>query len=515
MTRILIVDDNLHNVLVLADGLSHAGYEVVEAHLGEEALQSVEHELPDCILLDIAMPGMDGYQVCRRLKANPRTNPIPVIVVSAMNESDQVIKGLDAGAEDYVTKPYEMRVVKARVRAVLRTKEAQDESRRTNALLESANQQLDETNLQLRRFYQRAHEFVDHVAHELRTPLTVIKGFAEIIGDGEAGPVNVQQRNYTQLISSQVDKLAFMVNDMLDVSRLEAGVLCVRRRCFKLHDVVGQAMKALRHVAQAGQTKLTANVDAYLPVVYADPEKISRVIVNLTTNAVKFAGEGGSVAIKARPGDNASEIVVEVSDDGPGIPTDKLEAIFERFQQVQADVRANAKGFGLGLSIAKELVGLNFGRMDVRSNVGNGSTFSFTVPSADPQHLIHRYLHWLDTLDDDRRFLSVVAISVEDDCPDDVWEQAEQWLWGTLHSVDLLLTNKPKQWLLVTATCDPDSANTIRHLMASWNEMNRGTLNPLPKLCCTSQGWWSFPSERSEFLERFSAVFEDREEIRV
>ena len=286
MPKLLVVDDNSNNRLVLSDGLADADYKVIEASSGVEALIHSRREKIDCILLDIAMPGMDGLEVCHRLKADPQTESIPVIVVSAMDATDDIIAGLDAGADDYISKPFNLQIVKARIRSVLHTKATGNSPTRVKRVLERASQQLHERNRQFVSSYQRAFEFVDQVAHDLRTPLSVIKSFSEILDEELVGPVNQKQQKYLQLITSQADELALMVSDMLDISCLQAGTLRICREYCRPQEIVDRAFKTLQPIARTRAVNLTKRVPNNLPKVLVDREKICRVIINLAINGI-------------------------------------------------------------------------------------------------------------------------------------------------------------------------------------------------------------------------------------
>src|SRR5262249_17066536 len=197
---------------------------------------------------------------------------------------------------------------------------------------------------------------------------------------------------YLDIVVSRVDDLATMVEDMLDTSRLEAGVLGLCRKDSNVQDIIEHARPILQRKAASIKVALNIEIDEGLPEVFCDPEKIERILINLVVNALKVSREKGRVTIWCRHDPELCELDVGVTDEGPGIAPVDLQVIFDRFKQIGRDVRASTKGFGLGLNIARELVQLNYGDIRVESTLGKGSTFSFSIPTADRSAMARRYL---------------------------------------------------------------------------------------------------------------------------
>jgi len=261
-----------------------------------------------------------------------------------------------------------------------RVSERSKEAQRHADNLAGAKQVLEEHNQRLRELYNTAHQFVDHVSHEFRTPLMVIREYAAAIGEGMAGETTNQQREYLGTIMNRVDELHVLVEDLLDISRIEADLLRTARRSCSITDIFEQVRPTLQRKADSSQVVLELSASENLPRVYCDPEKVGRIMINLGVNAIKFSRSDAPVRIWARLTEDEREIQVGITDRGPGIARENLEIIFERFRQLDDHVRMSAKGFGLGLNIVKELVQLHFGRLHVDSALGEGSTFSFTIP---------------------------------------------------------------------------------------------------------------------------------------
>lgn len=329
-----------------------------------------------------------------------------------------------------------------------------------------------------------AQQFVDNVSHEFRTPLTVIKDSVGLIHDGFAGPVAPEQRAYLQSALARVDDLALLVDEMLDVSRLEAGRLGVWRQRCRLGDVLERVAKFVqRRGTQRGLTVAT-DVSPELPLAYADPDHVQRVLINLAVNAIKFTPDGGRVTLWARP-DEQGLIRAGVTDNGPGIPRDKLALIFDRFQQAGRSVRSAPKGFGLGLSIARELVHLGYGTLDVASTPGQGSIFSFTVPIDDPPRLFARVL--------ERHSGHVTLLRVVCKVGSHVLagESVDEFLQLSGHARDFTYRTSPESWVVLTAGGPDETAERIDKLRREWDEQNRNRpQGRLPDLRLRAAGTW-------------------------
>jgi len=516
VSKILVVDDVADNIALLTYDLEERGFDVVGALSGIEALRLAETENPDAILLDVMMPGMSGVDICRRLKESQTLASTPVIMLTARGQDQDVIDGLDAGATDYITKPFSIRVLLARLETALHAKKAQDAIEQANAELQAANGTLDEKNAQLAELNDIAYEFVDNASHDFRTPLSVIKEFASIICDGLAGEVTAAQREYLGIIGNSVEDLTRLVQDMLDVSKSEAGQLRMRRSISTVHEIVERVRVGLEGRATAAKTDLTTSLDLNLPEIYCDAAQIGRVITNLTINAIKFCGEGGHVTIWSKDDDSASQVVIGVTDDGPGIDPDRLQHIFKRFEQVGANARASTKGVGLGLSIAKELVSLNFGQIAVQSEPGKGSTFSFTLPTADPIRLLQRCLAQPTSRRTPLRHVSLLTVQAKPEPSDDMIAEVDELLNDVLRNTDLVLPVAPAKWLLVLRAPEDECLAIAQRIEASRGDTNRNRpTGMLPRLVLDHRGTWRTVTEQDELLASFHEEMRIAEESRV
>jgi len=347
--NILIVDDTPANVLLLASMLTERGYRTRSALSGMLALEAARAEVPDLILLDIAMPEMDGYQVCKRFKADAMLKNIPVIFISALHETINKVRAFRAGGVDYVTKPFQFEEVYARV----------------------------QTHLRLRRLEQLRDDLTQMVVHDLRNPLTVICGFLDILEFHDGRKLSASTRTLVTVARRSAEDLLNMIGSILDVSKIGAGEMKLQREPCDLAALIRTVLASSQPLPD--NRTLTLDGTASSLIITADIGLIRRVFQNLLSNAIKFTPEGGDVRIEISP--SACEVRVAVTDSGPGIAPEFHQRIFEKFGQV--DDRRNRQGTGLGLTFCKLAVEAHGGHIGVDSEVGQGSTFWLALPLPD------------------------------------------------------------------------------------------------------------------------------------
>jgi signal transduction histidine kinase len=370
--------------------------------------------------------------------------------------------------------------------------------------LRVAKKSLEEQNRRLRELYQTAHQFVDNVSHEFRTPLTVIKEYAAAIGEGLAGPTSPKQSEYLHTILNRVDDLTIMVNDLLDISRIEADLLRTSRRPCRVADIVDRVHSILERKAATHEVPFEVMLEPDLPLVYCDPEKVGRILINLVVNAVKFSSPGSPVEVRAHLQPDRAEVIVDIRDHGPGIARENLEAIFERFKQIPGNVRRGTKGFGLGLNIVRELVGLNFGSITVNSELEQGSTFSFTVPVSDPAQLLPVYLSRVRLVRGPALLVSLLEAGVSSDFDATMLDEVQVFLEDSMRSTDLIFRTGPCRWLLVAATHEPRGRQIIQRLEQAHSDANRHRPGrPLADVSWGLEGTWSIEKESPQFLQSF------------
>ena len=546
--HILIVDDNPTNIDVLFDYLDTAGFDVSAAEDGERAIEQCLYELPDIVLLDVMMPGIDGFETCRRLKELPSTKTVPIIFMTALNNVSEKVKGFEMGAVDYITKPVQHEEVLARVNNHLMMQNLQKQLETTNSILEervkdrtyrlqviaNISKQLNEiqdldklltdlvnqlqksfayhcvqiylqdtknetltlqamsgdnegvigtqipigqetiglvakngepslsnnlsedsriatqlllpkteseivvplrkigskgqpntilgvltiqenqinlfstkdvsmiqtiadqaaiaidnarllaerqkTIIELKKLDKAKSQFMAMISHELRTPLNAVLGFSELLLLGFSGKLSKKMRTDIELIKGGGEHLLKLVNNILDITKIESGLTQISPISVNLYGVIADVLVAASVSNREKSLAITSDIPNSLPNVFVDYARLHQIMLNLLDNAIKFTSEG-TISVKARIFDDDTDfILISVADTGVGIKADKRQLIFQSFRQADmTDTRA-FEGSGLGLSICKLLIELHGGRIWVESKEHVGSTFYFTLP---------------------------------------------------------------------------------------------------------------------------------------
>ena len=319
---ILVVDDNEMNVELLSNMLERYHYRVVTSLSGLETLRLVKEERPELILLDINMPQMSGYEVCRRIKAEPESADIPVIFISALDDTENIVQGFDAGGVDYILKPFKFREVLARVETQLtlyRQKLKIDE-------LRQRERQQFETMDDLRQ------QFIGSATHDLKNPLFVVSGYTDML---EMLPIikeNEQAKNFLVSIRRGINKMNTLVRDMLDLLQLEAAGE-IEKKPIDFAEFLNESVQDMRRRAEDKKLNFVVYPPDEAATIHIDEQRMGRVMDNLVSNAIKYTPEGGSVEIIGKVGHTS--VVIEVLDTCLGIPAESLPTLFQPFLRVQ------------------------------------------------------------------------------------------------------------------------------------------------------------------------------------
>jgi signal transduction histidine kinase len=364
-THVLLIEDNPGDADLVRLRLveSKPTVDVSCVQRLSDGLASLSEKPPAVILLDLNLPDSQGAETFR--KVLQKAPDVPVVILSGQDDEALAMKALHQGVQDYLVKGS---ITRGELDRAMR--HAVERQALLRSLEISRKQQLEFKN-----------QFLSHVSHELRTPLTCIHQYTTILLDGLAGEIGVEQKDHLQTILRSVNQLGAMVRDLLEASRAEAGKIRLERRCVVMADLIRLAVTMMRATAMEKRVGLEIAVDGTLPFVHGDPDRILEVLINLIENGIKFTPPDGAVTVQAsRVPTDPDFACISVSDTGSGIQPEARTLIFERLYQDPNAVDNHRKGLGLGLFIAKELVGLHGGRIWVASEPGSGSTFSFTVP---------------------------------------------------------------------------------------------------------------------------------------
>ncbi|MBI4864472.1 MAG: response regulator, partial [Candidatus Riflebacteria bacterium] len=349
------------NTELLKQAIEDDRFEISCAGDGEETLAQIQRVVPDVLLLDIMMPKIDGFEVLKRLRASSATENLPVIIVSARSDVQDVVQGLSLGANDYVTKPFHPDIVKARVLLHYNSKLSRDELQRVSRLKD---------------------EFLSIASHDLQTPVSTIIGYCQWLMDQQDGLRLEAQLNCVRRVYRNALFMHELINDLLDVVRLEAGRMRLYREQTSIAAVLTEAIDRNSFAASDKDIHLSSEVCPDLPTVVADPLKLQQVLNNLISNGIKFSHPGARVTVRARCAEAGVEI--SVIDTGQGIPPEEQGKLFTKFSRLSVRATKGEKSTGLGLLISKKIIDLHGGRITVESQVDRGSTFTFFLPLRPP-----------------------------------------------------------------------------------------------------------------------------------
>lgn len=362
---LLIIDDIIDNLMLLGEAMS-SKYTIKVATSGVQGLElAVQEPKPDLILLDIMMPGIDGYEVCRRLKGDSRTRHIPVIFLSALDKESDELQGLDAGAVDFITKPFKLEVVRARINTQLE--------------LLMMREQLQKARLKAEAASQSKSVFLANMSHEIRTPMSAIMGMTDLALEKAIDP---KQRSYLETVKLSADSLLALINDILDFSKIEAGQMELDEHPFLLAETIEAAIRTVSILSKEKGLEIILEIDPDVPAaVSGDSLRFRQIILNLLSNAIKFSDKGiiRITAVSEHAGPETTTLRISVADPGVGIKEEKVGSIFSAFSQADSSVSRKFGGTGLGLAICRQLCELMDGSISAESEYGKGSTFSFTV----------------------------------------------------------------------------------------------------------------------------------------
>ena len=361
---ILNVDDDAANRYAKSRILKRAGYNVIEAENGTDALKMVKESNPELILLDVKLPDINGLDVCRKIKEDPLSSHIMVLQISASHVTvpDRVL-GLACGADTYLTEPVESTELLATVQALLRLYKREEENRQLLGQLREADRQKD--------------EFLAMLAHELRNPLHPIRGALELLCLNTQ--LGHEERLGCEVIDQQINHLARLIDDLLDVARITRDKLELRKDKLRLANMIRGAVEASRVFLESHGHRAIVTLPPESVQVDGDVVRLTQVLMNLISNAAKYTPKGENIWVSAKvDGDRA---IISVKDSGIGIASDELPHVFDKFYQVDAALERSESGLGLGLTLARRLVELHGGTLEARSEgLGKGSEFIISLP---------------------------------------------------------------------------------------------------------------------------------------
>lgn len=389
---ILIVDDTIYNVQLLSFLLMKQGYEVQTAMSGLEALDKVGKQLPDIILLDIRMPDINGYEVCTRLKANLVTKDVPIIFISSIEEPSEKVEAFSVGGVDYISKPFQLIEVLARIETHLRLCSLQKKLQEQNEQLQLSSDVLSRSLSQERELSQMKTDFISVVSHEFRTPLTTIQSASELLEHYEWS--KEEQVDQLHQIQSEVKHMTALMEDVLFLSRSNTNKVKINITKFNLLSFCIQLLRQIQitsaqeytlnlyiHISSTNTSIENPHLHSDLPVliVKMDEKLLRQILTNLLTNAVKYSPQNKTVDFQITV--DQEQVSFVVSDHGIGIPEEDLENLFGAFHRGKNV--GILPGTGLGLSIVKNCIDIHNGSISVESKLDIGTKFTVILPISD------------------------------------------------------------------------------------------------------------------------------------
>lgn len=365
---ILIVDDSPENIISLKKVLEKNDFEVDTAASGEEALKKILKKSYVLIILDVQMPGMDGFEVAEAISGYSKAKETAIIFLSAATANVKLItRGYSSGGLDYISKPVDMNILLLKVKTFYRIYE---QSRALNEMQIALREEIE-----FRKEAERKKdEFISIASHELKTPMTSIKGYIQLLERSLDKDDKETIRKRLHKVQNQIDKLNILIADLLDISKIESGKLKFNKKHFQFDDLLDHLIEIMQQSNPQVKILKNANVNG---TIFGDEMRLEQVIINFITNAIKYGPDGKEIQITSEIRGN--EVYFSVRDYGIGMSNEHLQKVFDKFYRIE-ETSERFQGLGIGLYICKEIIERHHGEIGVDSTIGEGSEFYFKIP---------------------------------------------------------------------------------------------------------------------------------------
>jgi signal transduction histidine kinase len=369
---ILVVDDDPVMRSLMRATLENDNFEVIEAGDGVEGCQLYEEHHPDLLLVDVIMPRMDGFELCRELRGRPASAYVPIVVATGLDDVPSIARAYDAGATDFIPKPVNWLVLNHRVRYILRASRAFQELHRNQERLIAEKEAAEAAS-------RSKSDFLANMSHELRTPLNAIIGFSGMMSDQMFGPLSEKYAEYAVVIGDSGRHLLAIINDILDLARADANRLIVAEEEVEIREIVNLSSRIVQELAAKAAVNFVTEIEDFLPNVLGDTAKLTQILVNLLSNAIKFTPTGGRVCLKIKRNPQGG-LTFRVADTGIGMSAEQIPVALSPFGQVDSGLNRKYDGVGLGLPLTKRLIELHEGTIEITSEPGKGTIVEFHLP---------------------------------------------------------------------------------------------------------------------------------------
>lgn len=384
--NILVVDDRADEFLSVQALLADSPYRLVNALSGMDALKCLLEQEFALIIMDVLMPGMNGFETAKRIKMRQKSRDIPIIFLTSLtSELENYMMAYTAGAIDYLTKPFHPVVLKSKIDGFVRLYQTRKELQLKTQELETANSILTELKETAEVALRIKSGFLAMMSHEIRTPLNGIIAMSDVLRSSD---LSADDQEMAEIIHTSGHALVSVITHILDFTKIESGKMELDSELFNLHSCIKETVDLFRALAKERNLTLETCIDPDIPaLLVGDPNRLRQVLNNLIGNAIKFTITGG-VKVKVQLKqviDKLLELEFIIEDTGIGIPADKMKYLFQPFTQIGATINRKFGGTGLGLSICKMLVDLMGGKIYAKPDVPDGATFIFTIQVAEGQ----------------------------------------------------------------------------------------------------------------------------------
>ncbi len=362
-SKLLIVDDIIDNIRIIGSLLKSKGISITPATSGEQALGLAVAKKPDLILLDVQMPEMDGFEVCKKLKDNPLTKDIPVIFLTARTETEDIMKGFNLGAIDYITKPINSDEVIARIKTHLELKKSKD-------IINEQNKDLSELNATKDKFFSI-------IAHDLKNPISNFRDLTKVLVDNFSNLSDPEKLDYLTMMNKSSEKLFLLLDNLLEWSRSQRGLIQFVPVQIDVNYIIDNMISLMKPSAEKKNISLVKNITEEISLI-ADVNMLNTILRNILSNSIKFTELNGQITIGVKNFNNYIEFYIE--DTGIGISPDNITKLFNIDSNISTLGTSNEKGTGIGLILCKEFIEKHKGKIWVESEIGSGTKFTFVIP---------------------------------------------------------------------------------------------------------------------------------------